>query len=414
MSERAAPTANLLDSSERGTALGRERWALGLISAGHYLSHFYGLVLPPLFPLLKAEFGVSYFELGMAMTAYGLLGGFLQAPVGFLVDHLGPRRVLLSGLGLISVSVLFMGFVDAYWMLLVLAVFAGLGNSVFHPADYAILGGSIGERRLGRAYSFHTFSGFLGGACAPVVMLTLAELTDWRTALIATGAVGLCVLALMTFRRNVLVGENDTKTAGGEKSVASSGFTLLLTPQILLFLGFFILYGMASGGLLAFTVSGLVNLHGLGLDIANTALTAHLFGVVGGILLAGMIADRYPRHIVTAGGALLLAAGAAVLPAVFVPSGGALLVIMAVAGVGLGAVLPPRDLMLKALTPPGQTGKVFGFVFVGYAIGGSIAPLLLGSFLDAGRPELVFLVSSGFAILALVAITAVRALTPRT
>ncbi len=127
-----------------------------------------------------------------------------------------------------------------------------------------------------------------------------------------------------------------------------------------------------------------------------------------------MIADRYPRHIVTAGGALLLAAGAAVLPAVFVPSGGALLVIMAVAGVGLGAVLPPRDLMLKALTPPGQTGKVFGFVFVGYAIGGSIAPLLLGSFLDAGRPELVFLVSSGFAILALVAITAVRALTPRT
>ncbi|MEL0110804.1 MAG: MFS transporter [Rickettsiales bacterium] len=399
MSERTAPTANLRDSSERGTALGRERWALGLISAGHYLSHFYGLVLPPLFPLLKAEFGVSYFELGMAMTAYGLLGGFLQAPVGFLVDHLGPRRVLLSGLGLISVSVLLMGFVDAYWMLLVLAVFAGLGNSVFHPADYAILGGSIGERRLGRAYSFHTFSGFLGGACAPVVMLTLAELTDWRTALIATGAVGLCVLALMTFRRNVLDGENYTKTAGGEKSVASSGF---------------ILYGMASGGLLAFTVSGLVNLHGLGLDIANTALTAHLFGVVGGILLAGMIADRYPRHIVTAGGALLLAAGAAVLPAVFVPSGGALLVIMTVAGVGLGAVLPPRDLMLKALTPPGQTGKVFGFVFVGYAIGGSIAPLLLGSFLDAGRPELVFLVSSGFAILALVAITAVRALTPRT
>jgi len=191
MSERTAPTANLRDSSERGTALGRERWALGLISAGHYLSHFYGLVLPPLFPLLKAEFGVSYFELGMAMTAYGLLGGFLQAPVGFLVDHLGPRRVLLSGLGLISVSVLLMGFVDAYWMLLVLAVFAGLGNSVFHPADYAILGGSIGERRLGRAYSFHTFSGFLGGACAPVVMLTLAELTDWRTALIATGAVGL-------------------------------------------------------------------------------------------------------------------------------------------------------------------------------------------------------------------------------
>ncbi len=79
-------------------ATGDERWALALISSGHFLSHFYGLVLPPLFPLLKVEFGVSYLELGLAMTAFSLLGGIVQAPVGFLVDRLGPRRVLLVGL----------------------------------------------------------------------------------------------------------------------------------------------------------------------------------------------------------------------------------------------------------------------------------------------------------------------------
>lgn len=385
-------------------ASGDERWALGLISSGHFLSHFYGLALPPLFPLLKAEFGVSYLELGLAMTAYGLLGGIVQAPVGFLVDRLGPRRVLLAGLALISGAVLLMGFVSSYWMLLVLAVFAGLGNSVFHPADYAILAGSVGEKRLGRAYSMHTFSGFLGGACAPVGMLALAAQFDWRTALIVSGGVGLITFAVMALRRGVLVGEGGGETES--KPATSGGIALLLTPPVLLFLAFFTLYGMASGGLLAFTVSGLIDLHGVALETANTALTGHLFGVVGGILLAGVVADRFPRHMVTAAGALALAAVASVLPVLGAPPGIALIAIMTIAGVGLGAVLPPRDLMLKALTPAGQTGKVFGFVFVGYSLGVSISPLLLGAFLDAGMPMLVFLGSAGFAALSLIAIYA--------
>ena len=174
MSERLGPADDVVDELRSDKASNDERWALSLISSGHYLSHFYGLVLPPLFPLLKTEFDISYIELGLAITAYSLLGGILQAPVGFLVDRLGPSRVLLSGMALIAASVLLMGFVSSYWMLLVLAIFAGLGNSVFHPADYAILAGSVGEKRLGRAYSMHTFSGFLGGACAPVAMLALA------------------------------------------------------------------------------------------------------------------------------------------------------------------------------------------------------------------------------------------------
>jgi MFS family permease len=182
----------------------------------------------------------------------------------------------------------------------------------------------------------------------------------------------------------------------------------------LLFLAFFILYGMASGGLLAFTVSGLIDLHGLGLDTANTALTGHLFGVVGGILLAGFVVDKYPRHIVTASAALILAAVATLLPVFVGPMEGILIVIMIAAGVGLGAVLPARDLMLKAIIPAGQTGKVFGFVFVGYSIGVSLAPLLLGSLLDAGMPAMVFSISAGFAVLSLIAIASAYLLSPET
>ncbi len=386
-----------------------ERWVVGLIGAGHFFSHFYLLTLPPLFPLLKAEFGVSYIELGLAMTAYNLLGGVLQAPVGFLVDRFGPRRILLWGLGLNAVCILLMGFTETYSMLLVLAVVAGLGNSVFHPADYAILSGSIAAERLGRAFSIHTFSGFLGGACAPVTMLALAQWTDWRTALIAVGLVGVAVWALVALRRDVLKGEAPPPAKDGEAASppkAAAGLGLLVTPSVLLFLLFFIFYGMASGGITAFTVSALINLNGLGFEEASAALTAYLFGIVGGILLGGVIADRFQRHLLTATGSLSLAALAMVLPALMPVSGILVLAVMGVAGLGMGLVLPSRDLMIRSMTPAGESGKVFGFIFVGYAIGNSIAPVLFGWFLDGGRPSLVF---TGACVLVLASLLAVVA-----
>ena len=242
-------------------------------------------------------------------------------------------------------------------------------------------------------------------------MLALVALFDWRTALIATGAVGLAIFTIMAFRREVLIGE------GAEtmelKLPENGGIGLLFTAPVLLFLAFFTLYGMASGGLLAFTVSGLIDLHRLQLSVANTALTAHLFGVVAGILLAGIIADRYPRHIVTAALALILGTVASMIPMFGGLSDITLIAIMALAGIGLGAVLPPRDLMLRTLTPAGQTGKVFGFVFVGYSLGVSISPLMLGAFLDAGLPAMVFLTSATFALLSLFAIYAAYLSSPK-
>ena len=269
------------DDDELGTAPGaataRERTTLSLVSLGHFFSHYYALVLPPLFPFLKAEFGVSYLQLGLAMTAYGLLGGVAQAPVGFLVDRMGPCRVLLIGLGVNVLAVLFMGFATSYGVLLALAVIAGLGNSVFHPADYAILNHSVSERRLGRAFSIHTFSGFLGGACAPVSILVLVQWTSWRTALLITGVAGLIALLLMAWRKDLLLGAVSARSGGKATSTAPEpsrrGMRLLLSAPVLLFLLFFILYGMSSGGLIAFISAGLVQLHGIALaDVLDQSI----------------------------------------------------------------------------------------------------------------------------------------------
>ncbi len=385
-------------------------WVIGLISSGHFLSHFYFLALPAMFLELKAEFGVSYTELGLAMTAYNLLGGLAQAPVGFLVDRWGPRRMLLAGLCLNAGAFALIGVADTYWLLLVLCVLAGMGNSVFHPADYSILSGSIGEERMGRAFSVHTFAGFLGGACAPIVMLAIAAAADWRTAFIATGLVGLAVWAIMLKRSGMFAGETSSAPASSSDVTDKRGLRLLMTAPVLLFLGFFTTYGMAGGGLIAFIASGLINLHGISDDWANMALTGHLFGIVGGVLIAGLIVDRYRRHGITAAGAMILACVFVLLPLIAGLPAVALVGVMTVVGIGLGLVLPPRDLMIREMTPPGQTGKVFGFVFVGYALGSSVAPLLFGWLLDANMPAMVFVAAAIFSLLALVTITAARRL----
>ena len=391
-----------------------DSWIIGLISSGHFLSHFYFLALPATFLYLKAEFGVSYAELGLAMTAYSVLGGVAQAPVGFLVDRWGPRRMLLAGLGLNAAAFSLIGFADAYWVLLLLCVFAGLGNSVFHPADYSIIAGSVSQERLGRAFSIHTFAGFLGGACAPVVVLQIVTLTDWRTAYIATGLVGIAVWALMLVRSGMFVGEtSETPKPAGGSATDKQGLRLLMTAPVLLFLGFFITYGMAGGGLTAFTMAALGKLHGIDADWAARVLTCHLFGIVGGILLSGVIVDRFHRHAITAACAMTIAATCVLLPLVAGPNPLLLAVIMTVVGIGLGMVLPPRDLMVREMTPAGQTGKVFGFIFVGFAVGSGLTPLLFGWLLDQGLPALVFVCAAAFMTLALVAILTARKLSFR-
>jgi FSR family fosmidomycin resistance protein-like MFS transporter len=381
--------------------------AVTLISAGHFLSHFYALTLPAMFLTLKETFNVSYLELGLAVTAYNLLGGLAQAPMGFVVDHVGPRIVLLIGLGVNAIAIALMGLADTYDMLLVLALIAGLGNSVFHPADYALLSGSVTDDRLGRAYSIHTFSGFLGGACAPVIMLSIAAMFDWRTAFLIVGVVGLVVLAIMTIFGGSLLGEERKQDAAHNSSPKNS-MRLLTSPAILLFLLFFILYGLAAGGLVAFTASTLISLHGITTEWANLALSGYLFGIVGGVVLSGLAIDRLGRHAVIASLALLLAALAVLLPTTMSWDGVSLTMTMTVVGIGLGAVLPPRDLMVRASTPHGQSGKVFGFVFVGYTVGASLSPLFFGWLLDSNWPALVLGFAAIFTALSLVAILAAQ------
>src|SRR5271155_4736631 len=371
-------------------AFGRDTKVNALLGAGHFLSHYYQLCLPPLFIAWQPAFDVSFAELGLTMAVMAGAAALMQTPMGFLVDRYGARRFLVGGTLLMTLSIAAMGLATAYWQVVGLALLSGAGNSVFHPADYAILSGSIDRAKLGRSFAFHTFTGHVGFAAAPPATAALMLLLGWRGALLFIGLLGLPVVAAILWQSRIL-----TDQAGEPRRRAAapaSGARLLLSRSVLMFFAFFMISAMAGAGIQSWLITILHQVHGLTVEAASSALTGYMVGMIGGVLVGGWVADRTHRHlpfvvILTIGAAaLLLLTGTvslAELPTIGLLSAG---------GIMAGASRTPRDVMVKDAAPPGQIGKVFGFVSSGMSLGGAIMPVPYGMIIDSGKPRLVLVV----------------------
>lgn len=362
---------------------------VGLIALAHFFSHLYILVLPPLFPVLAPELGVGVAALGLALAALNLTTILAQPPLGFLVDRIGAAPILLAGHLLMAGAIAAIGLVPGYPALLACVVAAGLGNAVYHPADYAILGTRVRPERLGRAFAVHTFGGYLGFAAAPLTIVALTGLVGWRTALLLVGGAGLAVGLLLLAGRRWLATPPGARA--GKGAAGSADRRLLSSGPVLLALLFFVLLALGHGGITGFTPVVLERSRGLDLAAANLPLAAFLLASTLGVLLGGWAADRLGRHgLIVAGCSLAIAAmaTAAVLLAPPLPQ---LILLFALGGLASGVIAPSRDMLVRAVTPPGASGRVFGFVMVGFNLGGLVAPPAYGFLVDSGRPELVLL-----------------------
>ena len=385
------------------TAVRREVEAVGLISAAHFLSHFYQLALPPLFILIHDDLGVGYLALGSTVAAYNIATAVLQTPIGFMVDRIGARGVLIAGLAVNAAAIAAVGFAETYWGLMAAMIVAGAGNAVFHPADFALLSSSVDDRRLGRAFSLHSLSGSLGFAAAPVFVLFLASVWDWRTALVAAGAVGLALAcALPAFSGSI----RDNRAR--ERKQKSADWTLLLDRTILSFFGFYALSAAAGAGISGFSVVAFIAIYGASPELAGGVLTAFYLLTGLGVALGGYIADRSKRPDAVLG--ICYAAAACALIAVATGALAFWLVTVAfcLAGAFRGIVNPSRDVLLKRLTPAGAVGTVFGFVTTGFNVGLGTAPVLYGWMMDLGRPDAVFWIAAGFTVLTIGIVFAAR------
>lgn len=375
---------------------------IGLIGTGHFLSHFYMLCLAPLFPLWKEEFGVSYFELGLSVALMGAVTAVLQTPVGFLVDRQGARRYLVGGTLLMALSISAMAFAPNYWVILGLAVLSGLGNSVIHPADYAILAGSINKARMGRAFAMHTFTGNLGFALAPPVILALTALLGWRSALLMVGLIGVPVVGAILLQSRVL--SDQPKPRG---KTAEDGVRALMTRPMLLFFAFFLLSAMAGSGMQSYVIAVLDQLWDIPPAQGAWSLTGYMAGATAGVLVGGWFADRSRRHGTFVVGLTLVAVALILLLGLLPLPWFAMALLALGAGLALGASRTPRDVMVKDAAPPGQIGKVFGFISSGLPLGGTLTPVF-GLLLDAGLAHWVLPLVAGVLALSLLCMGSAR------
>lgn len=366
-----------------------ETQTLVAVSGAHLVSHFYLMMLPVLTPVLKERLGMGFFEVGLALTTFNVITGLTQAPMGFLVDRVGPRSVLVAGLVLSGLAFASLGLYGSYAWLLIAAGVAGLANSVYHPADYAMLADSISEGRLGRAFSVHTFAGFLGGAVAPALILGLTACAGLSTTLLLAGAVG-----VVTAVGLLLMPKHQRRDHGAHpgRPGAESGRarTAVLSRAVLTLTGFFALIALSNSAINTFSVAALMSAHHASFAGANAVLTSYLVFSAIGVLLGGWLADRTGRHGIVAAVCFGLSALITLFVAVFVLSVPVLFLAMGISGGIYGVVQPARDMLVRRAAPPGMVGSVFGVVSTGFNIGGIIGPPIFGWLMDRGSPRWVF------------------------
>lgn len=375
---------------------------LSLVSAGHFCSHFYLYALPSLFIFLNKDLGISFTLLGAMLSARYVATGMVQVPAGFLVDRYGAKNVLMGGTVLMVTAFALMAFAPNYWVLLLLVVLGAIGDAVFHPADYAILNGSVSEARMGRAFSVHTFSGHLGFSAAPVIVTFMATLWDWRVALLVVAAFGYGIVALLLTQWSNLKDDSlapkkrKSKEEGGKDEKFTDHARLLMSRPVLVLFAFFAMSTLAGNGLHAFAIPTLNALHGTSAIDAGFALGAYMLVSSFAVLAGGFIADSISRQDRFA--ALIYGLSIIfVLMITYFPMHYLLLVLLfGCAGFCHGVIRPARDMMVREVTPAGSSGKVFGFIFTGQNVGGGIAPIILGFVLDNFPPQYIFLTSIGF------------------
>jgi MFS family permease len=364
---------------------------IAVVGAAHGTSHFFHLMLPPLFPWLMADFSLSFTAAGALMTVFFVVSGIGQALAGFVVDRYGARRVLFSGIAMLALSGLVLAAARDYATLAAAAALAGLGNSVFHPADFTVLNRRVSQPRLGHAFSVHGLAGNLGWALAPVSLAGIAAVSGWRNAALFAAAVGLLMFLLLLSQRAAMAVPPHAGGHARDEAKAGSGSALafLAVPAVWMCFGFFLLTTTAFGALQNFAPPALGGLYGLTLATATTALSAYLLGGAAGIAAGGFLAGRGDGHERIIMLALGAAAGIAMLLAAGILPGWAVLPLMVLMGVGSGIAGPSRDMLVRRAATgtlgPKAFGRVYGFVYSGLDAGLALAPLVFGMLMDQSR-----------------------------
>jgi len=377
---------------------------IGLVGLAHGTSHFFHMLLPPLFPTFIHEFGLQYSQLGLLVTLFFVVSGVGQALAGFVVDRVGARPVLFAAMVCFVAAALIAASAGGYGALVAASALAGLGNAPFHPVDFTILNKRVSQPRLGHAFSVHGITGNLGWAVAPVFLITVAQaMGSWRAACLGAALVAGGVLVLLLLQRDAIddsLGHWAHERPGGARPPAEAHpLAFLRLPSVWLCFSFFFWTTAALSAIQSFAGPALGRMYGLPLTTTAFVVTGYMLCGATGMVLGGFLAGRtgpLERTIAFAmawSALLLLAVATLALPPLAAAAAASL------AGLGTGLAGPSRDMLIKRAAPPGATGRVYGTVYSGLDVGFALAAPLFGWLLDHRAPQSIFAVAAGLLVM---------------
>ena len=399
-----SPTAPLQTTPWRQDAR-----VIALVGTAHAISHFSHLLLAPLFPVFMRDFHLTYSQVGLLMSVFFVVSGVGQALSGFVVDRVGARPVLFGALGCFWLAAVAASMATGYGGLLLVALLAGVGNAPFHPADFTILNQRVSAARLGHAFSVHGLTGNLGWALAPVFLVGISSLANWRVAYVCAAALYAVVALVLFFNRDVLVTHTVPRPS---QSGRWDDLQFLRKPVVWWCFAFFFFSAMTLAVIQSYSPSILKGMHQTSFEAATVTLTAYMLCGAAGMAVGGFVAaraaqpDRVVAWTLAAGVGLLLWCATGTLGPQGTP------IALAVTGFAVGMAGPSRDLMIKRATPQGATGRVYGLVYCGLDLGFALSPVVFGLLMDQHLYAAALTGAAGVLALSALAAVGVGARTP--
>lgn len=373
-------------SAQAGAVPRRSFQEVWVVSIGHALTHWYPATFYLLLPLIGAELGLSYSQIGSILTCQFAAGAISNIPGGIFVDTVGRKGLLMAvALFWIGFPYLMMGFSHAYWMMLSCATLLGIGNNLWHPTAIPWLATRFPERK-GLVMSFHSMGGNVGDAVAPLVVGALLTMFSWRDVVLMNVLPGIAMSVLIL----VYVGRihSAEKAAGAGKKAAALGaaqrlrsFATLLTNRALVTLSIGSTFrAMTQSALLTFLPVYLAR----DMSYSPVWIGACMFVLqAAGFIaapIAGHLSDTIGRRQVIVSSMSMTAA--VLLAMIF--AGGTIWFVFLIAGLGffLFAVRAVLQAWLLDATPPGLGGSAIGLLFGAQAAGAAAGPVCAGVLAD--------------------------------
>jgi MFS family permease len=371
---------------------------MGLITLGHSLTHWYPATFYMLLPLIGAEMGLTYSQIGFIMTCQYAAGALSNVPGGMLVDMWGRKGQLMAlSLFWVGFPYLLMGFSTQYWMLLVCVMLVGVGNNLWHPVAIPLLGRMFPQRK-GLALSLHGMGGNVGDALAPLAVGILLTTLSWREIVMlnvipgaAMSVLLLYFLGAMTFAPNyskpMAAKGNTQPVEGGAHSGGQSmgsylqGLrSLMRTPGLMMLTLSSSFRSMTQGTLLTFLPLYLAKeMH---YEVFWVGAVMALLQIAGFIAspIAGHLSDTMGRRAI-----LMTSFGVSgIVLLLMTVAGGTVwfVYLVAVLGFFLYAARPIMQAWMLEATPPNMGGTAIGLMFGMQSGAQAIAPILGGIVAD--------------------------------